>query len=201
MNDKFIEKSYQKFINLPQKKDHYIEESFSLTEEQAQTLLVKLKKYCYLITHQDTKFFDIEETYYDAEDLRYERQIKLNRPKTLQIKTQKIHLNDQETNLKLIINYKTFHKTKALNIPLKENFQEWQINTLLQHKNLSFPLLKPKHSLSFTRVNLYQPHSDTKIHIDLDLYSEEKNTPEAKVTIISNQRNNFLTRALRKELS
>lgn len=197
MNNKFIEKPYQKFLEIKQKKDHF-KETFPLTETQAQTLLIKLKKYCYLISHKDTKFFDIEETFYDSNDQRYYRQIQLNRPKTLQIKTQKIHLTESKENNLLIINFKSFHKHKQLQIPLTKQTKDWQINSILQQNNLSFPLLKPTQTISFTRVFLYQPHSNTKIYIDLDIFSEDTQTPEAQVTIISSTRKNFLAKSIKK---
>lgn len=198
MRDNYIEKPFKKFTELTSVKDYFIKDVVNLSEDNAKKLLNNLKEHCYLIVHDKTKFFDIEETFYDSENLRYQRLINLKRKKTIQVKTQKIHLNDETQEHSLLIDYKNFHKNKQLKINIKKEIEDWELNTILQTKNLSFPLLKKTHTISYTRIYLYQPHTNTKIYIDLDLYLENKPLPEAKVTIISNMRNNPITKKIKQ---
>jgi len=198
MRNNYLEKPFQKFLELSYTQDYFIKDVIHLSEKNAKTLLNNLKEHCYLISYNQTKFFDIEETFYDAEDLRYERLKRLKRKKTIQVKTQKIHLNNEIQENNLLINYQSFHKNRQLSIKLKKEVEDWEINAILQTKSLSFPLLKHTHSISFTRVYLYQPHTKTKIYIDLDFYSENKQLPEAKVTVISKMRNNPITKKIKQ---
>lgn len=200
MKVKYIEKPYNKFIQLRKNDEYTIVDHINVSEKKAKKLIEKLSKYCYLITYQGSKFFDIEEIFYDTDNKNYQRLIDLNRPKTLEIKLQKIFLNEIESENYLVINTKQFHKNSEIKLKLKREPEDWQVNQILQQENISLPLLSPSYILSYTRILLYQPHNQTTVYIDLDIYPEINHKKNAKITVISNKRKNPITKLIKKQL-
>ncbi len=199
MNNKFIEKPYQFFLTKTKKPSFYLEDSYKLNSNKLPFLLHKLSKFCYLITDNDQKIFDIEKEFYDTAENNYERLIRLNRPKQIQVFIQKTYLK-QKIEKTLTIRYKNHHKHQYLKIPIStyKKVEDWHINSLLQQKNLNFPLLRQTHEQSLSRIILLQPHSNTIIHIDFDITLNQTEKPYTKITIQSESRNNQLSKLIQK---
>lgn len=204
MKNKFIEKPYQKFLQLQETNSYFIESILELPESKLSKTLQILQNYCYLITNKDQKYFDIQETFYDTEDQRYTRSKRLNRPKSIELKSQSIQIKNTTKN-QFIIKYNNFHKTKELKLDLKTpNIEEWKINATLQNLKLSFPYIQKQRTEFFTRIILYQPHTKTKIHIDFNKHIQAKQTENTldkiKITTISQHRINPIYKKLKTHL-